>query len=182
MNMRLTLPARIKVVVAILLLVTGAFLASRAGWLAYSKSPRTPPAVIPAASVSPPVSPLNLRNASFALAPESVLSRPVGQAAAPLFVDIRLAQEYESFRIPGSLNIPLHAVRSKAFLKNKEFILLDAGHDYATLAKGCAALIEQGFAGAKVLAGGLVAWRGSGGALDGDPFALAAMDLIDPQS
>jgi hypothetical protein len=44
-----------------------------------------------------------------------------------LLIDVRRSSEYERFRIPGSLNLAPFAIKSKAFLKNKNIVLVNEG-------------------------------------------------------
>ena len=43
-----------------------------------------------------------------------------------LLVDIRPAAAFGKLRIPGSLNIPLYAIKTKTFLKKHDLVLIDA--------------------------------------------------------
>ena len=47
-------------------------------------------------------------------------------------VDIRSPEEFERLRIPGSINVPLHAVKAKAYLKAQPFVLVSAGSSGGT--------------------------------------------------
>jgi rhodanese-related sulfurtransferase len=92
-------------------------------------------------------------------------------------VDVRPAAEFEKYHIPGSLNISLHALKAKAFLKSKPTVLVNAGYVVGPLAETCRALRKEAYK-AYVLAGGLCAWKAAGGALTGDPFAQGEMNVI----
>jgi rhodanese-related sulfurtransferase len=84
-----------------------------------------------------------------------------------LLIDVRSPEAFGRFRIPGSINIPMHFVKTKPFIKKKPFILLDEGFRYGTLTEGCGTLVDAGFP-CSVLYGGLTAWRDAGGSLEGD--------------
>lgn len=116
--------------------------------------------------------------------------RPVVQATAlmqhlnqgsPLFlVDIRPEDQFQSCRIPGSLNIPLTLVKTRSFLRSAPVVLIHPGHTSGPVEAEALNLRSQGFV-AVVLDGGLLAWRSRGGALVGDPFAVEALNRIDCQ-
>jgi len=89
-----------------------------------------------------------------------------------IFVDVRPAEYFEKLRIPGSINLPLHAIKTKAYLKQTPIVLVDAGFAYNRLSAICKSLNRKGF-NASVLYGGLLAWNHFGGRLDGDMHLLA---------
>jgi rhodanese-related sulfurtransferase len=91
-----------------------------------------------------------------------------------LLIDVRSPEAFGRFRIPGSINIPLHFVKTKPFLKKKPFILLDEGFRYGLLAEECRKLADAGFP-CSVLYGGLTAWRDDGGTLEGDHAAWRSL-------
>ena len=82
-------------------------------------------------------------------------------------VDVRSPEEFERLRIPGSINVPLHAVKTKAFLKAQPFVLVRAGYEWRDLESECKRLQQKGFK-PSILFGGLVAWSSQGGLLEGD--------------
>jgi rhodanese-related sulfurtransferase len=92
-------------------------------------------------------------------------------------IDVRRATEFQRYHIPGALNIALHAVKAKAFLKSKPVVLLNNGYEVGVLADTCRALRQNGYK-AFVLAGGLYAWKAAGGSLTGESFARREMNLI----
>jgi rhodanese-related sulfurtransferase len=97
-----------------------------------------------------------------------------------VLIDVRPATRFEQYHIPGSLNISLHAIRSKAYLKSKPVVLVNEGFVIAPLAHACQALNKAGFK-ATILAGGLVAWKHKGGRLIGDPFAQNQVNRVSPR-
>jgi rhodanese-related sulfurtransferase len=94
-------------------------------------------------------------------------------------VDVRRPAEYAKYHIPGSLNIPLFALKAKPFLKSKPVILVNDGFAASRLAAACKRLNRAGFKAA-VLPGGLLAWKEKGGRLIGDPFAMQQMNRVPP--
>lgn len=95
-------------------------------------------------------------------------------------VDVRPPTAFEQYRIPGSLNIAGHAIRTKSFLKSKPVILVNEGFAIRRLAAICEALNQSGFK-ATILAGGLLSWKEKGGHLVGDPFAMQQLNRVAPQ-
>ena len=96
-------------------------------------------------------------------------------------IDVRPKAHFEQYRIAGALNIALHAIKTKPFLKAKPIVLVNNGYILSPLARTCQALNQAGF-GATIMSGGLVAWKAKGGRLIGDPFAQQAMNKISPQT
>ena len=95
-------------------------------------------------------------------------------------VDVRPSREYARARIPGSLNMPLHFIRTKAFLKKAPFVLVYADMAYRKLEIACRRLRESGFK-PLILNGGLGAWVASGGEIAGDLFAAKRFNRIRPE-
>jgi rhodanese-related sulfurtransferase len=119
-----------------------------------------------------------------------------------VLIDVRGPQAFEQVRIPGSLNIPLFAVKTKAFLKDKPLVLVDEGFRPRRLADACDQLRQAGFE-ARFLFGGLNAWRTRSAnfnllrsaklalprsahvnllPLQGDVFAQNALNTMPPQA
>lgn len=95
-------------------------------------------------------------------------------------VDIRTREEFFQAHIPGSLNIPLHFIRTKAFLKNSRIVIVTEGYQYARLKPECKRLEQQGFT-ASILFGGLNSWKQANLPLEGEAWAHKAFDLISPE-
>lgn len=96
-------------------------------------------------------------------------------------IDTRKASEFDKYRIPGSLNIQPHALKTKAFLKSHGFVLIDESHTSAELERVCADLKRNGYAKASVMQGGLFLWKARGGMLEGDTIAAArALSTVRP--
>jgi rhodanese-related sulfurtransferase len=88
-----------------------------------------------------------------------------------LFVDVRRPEAFDRLHIPGSLNVPLFAVKTKSFLRGRQVVLVSDGFARSALVKDAGSLRRVGIRAA-VLSGGLVAWHAAGGKLEGDLFAL----------
>lgn len=95
-------------------------------------------------------------------------------------MDVRDAEAFGHYRIPGSLNIPLHVVKTKAFLRSEPIVLVDQGRVSAALEEGCAALKRAGFSNVSVLQGGLRAWRAGRGPLEGEEGSAGDLDHLMP--
>jgi rhodanese-related sulfurtransferase len=119
------------------------------------------------------------RNSSFIIQPTDL--QKFDQSASVVRVDVRSPDDFEKARIPNTLNIPLHAVKSKQFLKNLTFVLINAGENYRTLEEEAIKLKSLGFFNVKILAGGMSAWRDAGGRIDGDPVILSQLNEISPR-
>ena len=75
-----------------------------------------------------------------------------------LFVDVRRKSDFERKSIPGSINIPLTLIDTKAFLRNKNIILVGHGWNERVLDQKCVDLKTKNFKSVKVLSGGIVSW------------------------
>jgi rhodanese-related sulfurtransferase len=97
-----------------------------------------------------------------------------------LVVDTRRPDDFERYRIPGSMNIGLPFVKTKAFLRDRAFALVDTGRASGTLEDSCRQLRAAGFKQAAVLRGGLIGWRGANGAIEGDLLAQRELTRMAP--
>lgn len=97
-----------------------------------------------------------------------------------MLVDVRDPQAFEKYRIANSLNMPLHAVRTKGFLRSVPVILVNEGRDSAPLDLACQDLRRAGFNKVAVLDGGLNAWRQKAGTLAGDAVAQKELNKMTP--
>lgn len=96
-----------------------------------------------------------------------------------VLVDVRRDEEFSKASIPGSINLPLYAVKTKAFLKTKTVVLLNNGVNYASLEQEAVDLIiRHGFSQVRILTGGLGHWRDAGGELTGNSFDLEKLNLV----
>lgn len=111
----------------------------------------------------------------------SVTAAMFGHKEKKIFlVDVRPAAEFSKYHIPGALNIPLHAIKAKPFLKAKPIVLVNKGYEVGPLAGACRILKTKGFK-VTIMAGGLCAWKSRGGALTGDHFSQRGMNHVTPQ-
>ncbi|MFZ0725150.1 MAG: rhodanese-like domain-containing protein [Desulfobacterales bacterium] len=114
---------------------------------------------------------------SLAVTADEILNRT--KSRGMILVDIRSPKDFERLRIPGSINVALHAVKTKFYLKSQPFVLVAAGFVWRDLEAECKRLCKGGFK-PSILFGGLVAWQDQGGPLEGDLLALNEMRLISP--
>jgi rhodanese-related sulfurtransferase len=96
-----------------------------------------------------------------------------------LLIDVRDPRDFEKFRIPGSLNIPLFALKTKALLKSRPLVLINEGRSYKVLIDEAAALSIAGFT-VSILDGGLRQWQQKKGPMEGDLFAARQIRLVPP--
>lgn len=123
---------------------------------------------------------LRKRDATFAISVESVL-RKLKKKEKMVLVDVRNREEFEKFRIPGSINIPLFAIKTKTFLKHKPLVLINDGYHYSPLERECKRLKDSGFTAIWILHGGLSAWRKKGATVNGDIFAQKELNKMPAQ-
>ncbi len=118
------------------------------------------------------------RDSSVAIPVEVVLYK-LKQKQKIALVDVRDRKDFERLHIPGSMNIPLYAVKTKFFLKSFTIVLINEGFHYSPLESECRQLRDLGFK-AFILDGGLPAWKRQGSRLAGDLFALIEMQTVAP--
>jgi rhodanese-related sulfurtransferase len=123
---------------------------------------------------------LRKRDPAFAISVETVL-RKLNEKEEIALIDVRNREEFEKFRIPGSINIPLFAIKTKTFLKHKPLVLINEGYHYSPLERECKRLSDSEFTAARVLNGGLNAWREKGAPIDGDVFAQKELNKMPAQ-
>lgn len=121
-----------------------------------------------------------LYDASFAISVKTVLYR-LKKGRKITLVDVRSAADFERLKIPGSINVPLFAVKTKPFLKSNPLVLVNEGYGYSPLEMECRRLKKAGYK-VSILDGGLPAWRRADGALLGDLFALQDMKRVSSQT
>ena len=99
-----------------------------------------------------------------------------------IFVDVRAEEEFQKIRIPDSINVPLHFVKTKGYLHNMSVILVNQGHTHNRLLFQAELLNKKGIE-TVVLAGGLAAWSQQKGKLAGPDSAESGMlHEVDPAS
>lgn len=96
-----------------------------------------------------------------------------------LFVDIRSRSDFESIRIPGSINIPLHFIKVRDHLKQRTIILVDRGFSTGHMVRACRDLNQMDFE-VRILSGGLNAWTQNELPVAGNPFGARALSMVSP--
>lgn len=120
------------------------------------------------------------RDPALAISVESVL-RKLKNNREIVLIDVRSRGEFEKFRIPGSINISLFAIKTKAFVKSRPLVLINKGYHYGPLEKQCKRLRDSGFVSVRILNGGLNAWKQKGAPIVGNTFAQHGLNKIPPQ-
>jgi rhodanese-related sulfurtransferase len=92
-------------------------------------------------------------------------------------VDVRRPEEFSLFHIPGSMNIPLHFIRSKSFLKSRPLVLIGAEQNYSPMEAECLRLKKLGFS-VTIMDGGLYQWKINNGPIIGDLFAQRSLNEL----
>jgi rhodanese-related sulfurtransferase len=116
---------------------------------------------------------------SLSISPDAVLNK-LQQKQKIILADVRSPKDFARLHIPGSINIPLHAVKTKFVLKSFLIVLINDGFQYSLLATECLKLRNVGFE-AFILDGGLYAWYHAGSRLTGDLFVLDKMKTVTPR-
>ncbi len=130
---------------------------------ALAKAPAEDPALHPAAGTRA-INPDLFVNAE-------TLKRQERSGSLPMLIDVRNSNDFNAFRIPGSVNLPLFAVKTKSMFKSGPIVLFNEGYNNSPLIWECEKLRKNGF-DAAILFGGLMAWKNSNGAVEGDYFEL----------
>ncbi|MCP3873147.1 MAG: rhodanese-like domain-containing protein [Desulfobacteraceae bacterium] len=99
----------------------------------------------------------------------------------PILIDVRQKKDFDLIRIPASLNLPLHSVKTKTVFKNNDIILFNGGHSSNSLLKECQTLRQQGFS-SFVMYGGLNSWQRSNGKLEGYAFTKNNFGKMSPEA
>jgi len=123
---------------------------------------------------------LRKRDPALAISVETVL-RKLKKKEGVVLVDVRNREEFEKFRIPGSINMPLFSIKTKSFLKSQSLVLINEGYHYGPLEQECKQLRDSGFNSVWVLNGGLNVWKESGAPLNGDIFVQKELNRMPPQ-
>jgi rhodanese-related sulfurtransferase len=117
---------------------------------------------------------------SLYISTESVLSM-LKKRQEILFVDVRDRGAFDRFRIPGSIHIPLYALKTKPFLKDKPLVLVSEGYPNFALEQTCEGVRVAGFSKTSILHGGLRCWMQKKGAIEGDAFAAHDVSRLPPK-
>lgn len=83
-------------------------------------------------------------------------------------VDVRSPEQFNLFHIANSINIPEYLIKTKKFLRESPFVLVNEGRNLNSLRNTCEELRQSAFSNATVLEGGLFAWSANNRALEGD--------------
>ena len=118
------------------------------------------------------------RDTSLAISVETV-ARMIKEGKNLILVDVRRPGDFRKLHIPGSVNIPLYAIKTKSFLKSVLVVLVNEGYQHCYLERECRRLEEDNFR-VRILDGGLNAWKGKGLKLIGDHFAEKELNRISP--
>lgn len=119
------------------------------------------------------------RDPSLVVSVES-LHRDMERSAPVRVMDVRSQEAYAAFRIPGSLNVPLHALRTREFLKLTPVVVTGEGSEYASLEPECRKLRELGFR-VWILEGGVEGWAREGHAVDGAATGGRSLGTMTPR-
>jgi len=98
-----------------------------------------------------------------------------------LFVDIRNKEAFDRLRIPGSIHVPLYALKTKPFLKDKPLVLVGEGYPNFALEQLCKDVRAAGFNKTSILNGGLRSWIQKKGPIEGDAFAAHEVSRVPPK-
>ncbi|MBU0962208.1 MAG: rhodanese-like domain-containing protein [Proteobacteria bacterium] len=98
-----------------------------------------------------------------------------------VFIDIRPQSQFNEAHIPDSLNIAVHFIKSKTFLKTMHLILVNQGFVRASLIEGVSVLRERGF-NAHILDGGLTAWKQHGEKLVGEQTSGQELYIVPAET
>jgi rhodanese-related sulfurtransferase len=99
------------------------------------------------------------------------------QDSRAIYVDTRNEKEFLAAHIPSSINIPLHFVKAKMYLKGMKTILINQGYNLEQLRREGKVMQQRGFDVA-VLAGGIAAWQQQGQPLENEDFGEQDFSLI----
>ena len=75
-----------------------------------------------------------------------------------VLIDTRPANEFESYRIPGSLNLSPFEIKSKDFLKPKHLVIVGDSANLLEMGLLCHELKQHGFKKVNFINGGLGSW------------------------
>lgn len=94
-------------------------------------------------------------------------------------VDVRSPFEFQKAHIPSSINLVLHTLWTKGFLRGSPLVLAGTGSLYTEVEQEIARLRQHGF-DAYVLSGGVAAWRRAGYRLAGTSGGGTVPDIVEP--
>jgi rhodanese-related sulfurtransferase len=102
------------------------------------------------------------------------------QQGSVLIADVRRAEAYRQYHIPGSINLPLHAVKYKTNFRNSNIVLVNKGLTQRFLLDTCAQLKNSGLKQVAVLEGGLKSWLDNGYPLSNGSGSIKEISDISP--
>lgn len=108
-------------------------------------------------------------DATYAVRVKTVLKKHRDRQV--VLVDVRPKEDFDRVRIPGSVHVPLHFLKTKTFLKGEDLVLVGDGREWLSLESACRDLKSSGFR-MSILAGGLPGWLAAGGKVSGDVASL----------
>jgi rhodanese-related sulfurtransferase len=120
------------------------------------------------------------RDPSLYITPAAVMQKLQSKQHI-ILVDIRHKDAFETYKIPNSINIPLHFIKTKTFLKPRPTVIIHPGHNYRLLEAECRRLKQEGF-NISILEGGIYAWKQTGGKLEGNRFALKTLNTLSSRT
>jgi rhodanese-related sulfurtransferase len=176
-------PSLLKTMAAALLLGMSMLTAAASEPASVAQATQTVPAAVADEGCSP--EPVVAPKTSPSPAPAPVLDHGcwIGYSEAeklsPLWVDVRSLPETRAAPMPGALQIPLHRVSTKTFLKETPVVLIGNGTDDAEMAMICHQLKEAGFTQLRILRHGARTWYRAGQPLLGNAETIMALDSID---
>jgi len=119
------------------------------------------------------------RDESCYLTAEAVQSR-LSAGEAIRIIDVRPASAFNESHVASSWNFALFSLKAQSQLRSFPLVLVDACGGDPALEQTCRDLRTAGFSSVWILSGGLVAWRQSGGALEGNPAAVEKLSVLAP--
>ena len=119
-----------------------------------------------------------IQDAGLVVSAQSLIPR-VKNGEKITLIDVRSASEYKALHIPGALNIPLHFIKTKPFLKSSPVVLVDQGLSFHRLSPACRELRKKGF-DVRILDGGMNAWSRREGPMVGEPVRQMEYGRISP--
>jgi rhodanese-related sulfurtransferase len=96
-----------------------------------------------------------------------------------VLVDVRPKEEFDRVRIPDSIHVSLHFLKTKTFLKGKDLVLVGDGREWLPLESACRDLKANGFR-VSILAEGVSGWLAAGGKVSGDAATLLGEKIVTP--
>ena len=93
-------------------------------------------------------------------------------------VDVRTPEQFNSIHIPNSINIPEHLIKTKKFLKQSTFVMVNDGRNLNSLTNTCEELRQLAFNNAAVLEGGLFDWNANNRQLEGDVEGFLSLNRL----